>query len=321
MAHTTGSDGDGPRGRRALRGTRRLGTPKPEWGDNVIEADFGGRTRRPPVAPAAEPLSSDGDWISRQILGPVEAGADTARRSRGRNYHRSGRIRTLQLGKGTVNSLVTGSQLEPFEVSLRWSPLSGNQADFIRGECLEHPENLRRLLAGRAPRRDVASVLSGSGRLMDSGCTCPDRAVVCKHRVAVAYALAERLAADPVEFLDWRGVDVRGLLESAGAVAGDPASPELHGEEGKSGERYSPTEFWGDPGTFPSWGHLDIDQGLGLGDPGIRNAVIRRVSWNAVDQLHVLDELQNCYDLLTGGSEFEQEPWLSGPSGTMDRHD
>ncbi|HAJ52012.1 MAG TPA: hypothetical protein DCM55_05860, partial [Corynebacterium variabile] len=27
-------------------GRRRLGTPKPEWGDNVIEADFGSRGPR-----------------------------------------------------------------------------------------------------------------------------------------------------------------------------------------------------------------------------------------------------------------------------------
>ena len=55
--------------------------------------------------------------------------------------------------------------------------------------------------------------------------------------------------------------------------------------------------------------------------------MIRKVSWNTVDQLRVLDELESCYRLLTGEDQeeydtvFDREPWLSGPSGRIGEHD
>jgi hypothetical protein len=72
---------------------------------------------------------------------------------------------------------------------------------------------------------------------------------------------------------------------------------------------------------------MDVRHGLELGDRDTRNAVIRKVSWNTVDQLRVLDELESCYRLLTGEDKeeydtvFDREPWLSDPSGRIGEHD
>ena len=369
---------------------RRLGTPKPEWGDNVIEADFGSRNRRsrgrdaagdaPPdlydpdgrlgrtiaaqrsartSAAEAEKrrakatsqreqrdVSATEGWAGRTILDTVGAGADTARRARGRTYARDGKVLRLDLDLGTAGALVSGTQLEPFEVSLRWRPLSENQVMYIRGECLEHPDNLSRLLAGREPRRDVAAVLLSPGSFRDSWCTCPDRAGMCKHRIAVAHAVADRFTADPVAFLDWRGMDTRALIEEVGererrrnpevvemqrrAVGTEPSGRRKGGrEERRESEqvRYGAAEFWGDLSRLPGWEPMADEPGLELGDQATRNAVVRKVSWNTVDQLRVLDELESCYRLLTGEDEkvhdtvFDKEPWLSGPSGRIGDHD
>lgn len=379
-------------------GRRRLGTPKPEWGDNVIEADFGSRgprasgkdatggpdltkglfdpasrlgravAERRAAQTAAEEAekrrrtqtrqreqrvaSTTEGWAGRVILDTVGSGADTARRQRGLAYARGGNVRQLDLELGTVSALVTGSQLEPFEVSLRWRPLSENQVTYIHGECLEHPENLARLLAGREPRRDVAAVLLSPSDFRDSWCTCPDRAGVCKHRIAVAHAVAEQFTTDPVAFLDWRGMDTRKLIDEVGAKerqrhpqvvdlqrravqTGSSGTTGSSGSSGSSGGtrrepedvRYSPGEFWGDLSRLPQREPLDPGSGLELGDQGTRNAVIRKVSWNTVDQLRVLDELESCYRLLTGEDQeeydtvFDREPWLSGPSGRIGAHD
>lgn len=371
---------------------RRLGTPKPEWGDNVIEADFGSRGRtgrgnadagtpagtvdpdsrlgralaeqRAARTAAAETekrrqkatrqrerraASTTEGWAGRVILDTVTAGADTARQARGRGYVRDGKVLQLDTELGSVNALVAGTQLEPFEVSLRWRPLSDNQVMYIRGECLEHPENLSRLLAGKEPRRDVAAVILGPGDFRDSWCTCPDRAGMCKHRVAVAHTLAARFTADPVAFLDWRGLDTRRLIEEVGererlrhpevvdlqrrAVQTGPAGSAGHGGRHDGAEReaedatYRPGEFWGDLTRLPEWGPMEIQSGLESGDEATRNAVVRKVSWNTVDQLRVLDELETCYRLLTGADQeeletvFDREPWLSDPSGRIGEHD
>jgi uncharacterized Zn finger protein len=374
---------------------RRLGTPKPEWGDNVIEADFGSRGRRAAdqdatdgpdltrgffdpdsrlgravaerraVQTAAEEAekrrtrqtrqreqraaSTTEGWAGSVILDTVCAGADTARRQRGLAYAREGKVRNLDLELGTASALVTGSQLEPFEVSLRWCPLSENQVTYIHGECLEHPENLSRLLAGRKPRREVVAVLLSPSDFRDSWCTCPDRAGMCKHRIAVAHAVAEQFTTDPVAFLDWRGMDTRTLIEEVGekerqrhpqvvdlqrrAVqtesSGSSCSSGSSGEVRREPEdvRYSAGEFWGDLSRLPEWEPMDVRHGLELGDRDTRNAVIRKVSWNTVDQLRVLDELESCYRLLTGEDKeeydtvFDREPWLSDPSGRIGEHD
>lgn len=264
--------------------------------------------------------------------------ADTARLSRGREYHRSGNVRHLELELGTVGALVTGSQLEPFEVSLRWRPLSENQVAYLRGEFLEHPESLSTVLAGRQPARAVAAVLLCPEDFRDSWCTCPDRAGMCKHRVAVARAVAEKFTAEPVAFLDWRGLDTLRLVQEVaerekqrrpGVVDLQRHAVAPQSAEGRTGDRdrretaetrYTAAEFWGDLDRIPEWDSPDVEYGLELGDVDSRNAAVRRVSWNTVDQLHVLDELQTCYDLLTGTGNpdeppFASEPWLSGPTG------
>lgn len=362
---------------RDRRSGRRLGTPRPEWGDNVIQADFGARGRRAAGKDAAQDAGQDAgqdtakdaakttgrtgrgrgrrgaevpsaeSWAGRVLLDAVSRDADTARLSRGREYFRAGKVLRTELELSTVTALVSGSQLEPFEVSLQWRPLSDNQASYVRGECLEHPENLSRLLAGREPRRDVCALLFRVEDLRDSWCTCPDRSGMCKHRIAVAYAVAERFTADPVTFLDWRGIDTAALLAEAAdrenrrhpgvadlrrRPAGQDATDGSDGTETSSAPepRYTAAEFWGDPARLPQWSPMDVERGLDLGDRGLRDAVIRKVSWNTVDQLHVLDELETCYDLLTGdtggrdggtGQVFDPEPWLSGPSGRIGDHD
>lgn len=385
---TDGGRGDHSGRKAESRKRRRRGVPKPEWGDNVIEADFGARRRgvdtdlsrvsastdrvvsRSPLGevslsprrgqqPDQPPISEENSqrhrvgsqetrvshatisasslsdsWVGRQILEAVSLSADTARRSRGREYFRAGKVHHLDFDYGIVSSLVAGSQLEPFEVSLRWRPLTTHQVAYIRGECLAHPESVSQLLAGREPRQDVAAVLCRPGDFQESWCTCPDRSGMCKHRVAVACALAEKFTSDPIAFLDWRGLDTRQLIAELDALAGavgtdnDESNDEPGSEAPQEEEqRYSSQEFWGDLNQLPRWDSLDVERGLDLGDLDARNAVIRKVSWNTVDQLRVLDELQSCYDLLIddaaalGDSPFTSEPWLSRQDDRISDHD
>ncbi|MGO1949807.1 MAG: SWIM zinc finger family protein [Mycobacteriaceae bacterium] len=341
--------------------------PQPHWGDNVVSADFsrgrGGTGQsttvpsRPAVRSAEVPHASDlskESWAATIVMRTATSHADSGRLSRGRTYFNKGSVLQFDHELGSVTGLVTGTQLEPFEVQIRWRPLSTRQLDFIIGECGDHQENLRLLLAGSRPLPEVSAVLFGVDQYMDSWCTCPDHGSFCKHRVCLCYALAAEFSRDPVAFLAWRGIDADALLRKARAseeegaaqqaqapesveftepeTAGD-AGPEFAGQDSPAdpgdGTRYMPAEFWGSVGDVPQWEPFDVDFGLEMGDHTKRDAAIRKFSWNNVDQLRVLHTLTQCYEVLTdtdgivSDSEqvFDREPWLSDPADRSGNHD
>lgn len=351
---------DDPRSRR-----RRLGIPQPEWGDNVVSADFSRgrnsaaargkaatgakkkRSRRPDLA-NAEPEANDQEtpnngsesWAAGQIMRTATSLADSARLSRGRTYFRGGNVTHLTYELGQVDGLVSGTQLEPFEVQVRWRVLSARQVDFIVGECNDQPENLRLLMAGQRPLSSVASVLFGVEHYIGSSCTCPDNTTFCKHRVCLAYALAAEFTDSPETFLAWRGIDMRHLVDqvmppesTAGSADVNPVAPgQVDGAAGTGTAEaeqptYTPAEFWGDPAETPQSHPLEVEFGINLGDAVARDAALRRISWNNSDQLRVLDSLNRCYEALTvlnddrGGPVFEREPWMSGPGDSSGKHD
>jgi hypothetical protein len=362
---TDGTGGTGGTGRNRKTGSGRLGRPHPEWGDNVIEGDFGAASRRRAGRRRAErdrqeaeqrqeqasrqvasrtrrretrrsEASGKEGWAAELVLRSVSAGADTGRMSRGLTYYRDGAVFQLSAELGQVNALVRGSQLEPFEVQMRWRPLSPHQVSYVTGEITEHPDNLRLLLAGRAPQDAVSAVLFRESDFMDSWCTCPDHGVVCKHRIAVAHELGVCFTRDPAEFLSWRGLDPEALIAAttAGASGGDGAAAPV-GASGVGGadaaggaggdatvvpdHRYTPTEFWGDPDRIPQWDPLVPEPGLELGDHSARDTAVRAVSWNTVDQLNVLSQLEDCYDIFTGRDS--DGPTVSDGRDRSDRHD
>lgn len=341
--------------RRRRRGTerKRVGIPQPEWGDNVVSADFSRGRDKPTMSRKTPPTrvsedararkstsetedhsSTTESWAAGQVMRTATALADSARLSRGRTYFRGGNVIRIDYELGQVNGLVSGTQLDPFEVQIRWRPLTRRQIEFVVGECGDHPESVRNLLAGRRPQSSIATVLFGVEHYLDSYCTCPDHATFCKHRVCVAYALAAEFTGDPAAFLAWRGIDMDQLLEKVdGGKQGAGPPTELPVEPSDNQETmYSPTEFWGDPTNVPVWEPLEVEFGLELGDTTARDAALRKFSWNNADQLRVLDTLTRCFEALTvldddagetRGREkvFEREPWLSGADDRSSHHD
>ncbi|MDN6386235.1 MAG: hypothetical protein L0J86_00930, partial [Corynebacterium sp.] len=112
----------------------RIGIPQPEWGDNVVSADFSrgrgatkqpGRARQPdppsPVQPdgsdgaggaggkrarrgtgAEEPRSAREGWAAEEIMRTATAQADSSRLSRGRTYFRGGHATRMEYELGRV---------------------------------------------------------------------------------------------------------------------------------------------------------------------------------------------------------------------------
>ncbi|MEL4162475.1 SWIM zinc finger family protein [Corynebacterium bovis] len=371
----TGHGDDTGRGRAA--GRRRSGTPQPQWGDNVVVGDFSRRRRAParttgtgdgdgtPPRDGADRgqilRSGDGSWAGDQVIAAVAARADAGRMTRGRNYYRDGNVVSLGMDLNCVAAEVTGSQREPFSVDMRWQPLADRHRAFLEAEFSGDPSHLRLLLAGREPGPEVAALLLRPDQLVDSWCTCPDHGPMCKHRVAVAYALADHLTTDPTAVLTWRGFDTPAVLAAMRARAavhgttppgGDDATAGRagtavgrgHGDGGTAGVAgttgpdgtgdgttggpagpepvYSSGEFWGDLSVLPNWEHWGPEPGVDHGDTGALSEAMRGVSWNNVDALRSTHELGRCYEvMMEAGADGTPDPWAEPLTARPDDDD
>ena len=317
----------GPGGKRP----GRKGMPT-RFGDNVVIADFGARRRQEaagqdngPRAPQSEKES----WAAAQIMAALADNTDSGRLARGREYYRGNKVLGVEIAKDFITGLVDGTQLEPFDVSLRLRPLAQRKVEFLKDELLADQSHVRSLLYGSAPGMEVAAILMRPDHLSQASCTCPDRSVVCKHVVAVGYAVAARLTRDPVQILRLRGIDPEPFLaqisredESAGATSllsrgQGPMLREVASKEKGEGEQAGPEivdqrKFWGDPAQRVTWGEIGVEIGLDQGDKQAIMAALRTVSWTGIDQLRAHHELERCYETLTDIEHvFDNLPWES----------
>lgn len=317
--HGGGGRGDKPR-RRALP-TR--------WGDNVVMADFGAR-RRKEAAGAVDslprmPKGESESWASAQLMEALAHNTDSGRLARGREYYRGGKVLGVELAENFMTGLVDGTQLEPFDVTLRLKRLPERKRAFLEQELLMDQSHLRSLIQGQAPGTEVATILMRPDHLSQVSCTCPDRSAVCKHAVAVGYAIAAQLTRDPGQILRLRGIDPDPLMaqlrradEDTGAASLDAwRGPQLVGGVASEKKKETTTpdivdqaQFWGTLSERVTWGPLDPEMGLDKGDKQAIMAALRTVSWTGVDQLRAHHELERCYETLVDEGElFDNLPW------------
>ncbi len=142
------------------------------------------------------------------------------RLERGRSYVRNGLVVDLEISKGRVRALVSGTDL--YEVKIEIAPLPAARWKAVRRHCSGQIGTLVELLAGRFSSA-VMAVLShrekglfpAKGEMV-LGCSCPDGAWVCKHVAAVIYGVGARLDHAPELLFTLRGVETADLLAEAG---------------------------------------------------------------------------------------------------------
>lgn len=311
-------------------------TPKPPratWGENVILADFGARRRQSleEFQPTATKIPTEPEgWAAAQLMEGLADRADTGRLARGREYYRAGRVIGLELETNVAVGLVSGSQLEPFEVSLRMAPISNKRREFLNAELHSEPSLLRTIISGSAPPVDIATMLLRPDQLRNPSCTCPDNSPVCKHAIAVGYMLAARFNRDPASMLQWRGINAGEALHELARLDQSRGATSLNSPEGSAGagsdwdgvhrnsentgaeEVIDQEEFWGSEQRRVSWPQMTTESGIEQGDKEALMAALRSISWTSVDQLQTHYELEICYEALTDDSgQFSETPWFS----------
>jgi uncharacterized Zn finger protein len=153
----------------------------------------------------------------------LEAYSDFANRlPRGRTYVRNGSVVDVQINKGNVTALVSGSELYKIEIKIK--PLAPTLWKSIQTECAGKIDSLMELLQGKLSSAVMQIVtrhergLFPTPKEIDLDCSCPDWADLCKHVAASLYGVGAKLDQNPTLLFLLRGVDAADLISKASAA-------------------------------------------------------------------------------------------------------
>jgi uncharacterized Zn finger protein len=138
---------------------------------------------------------------------------------RGRTYVRNGSVVHLNISKGRIDALVSGSEL--YEVRIEIQSLSTRDWSALKEQSAGKFGTLIELLQGKLSSAVMELVADRDQGLFPKPseikmrCSCPDYAGMCKHVAAVMYGVGHRLDSSPELLFVLRGVDHLELIEQA----------------------------------------------------------------------------------------------------------
>jgi uncharacterized Zn finger protein len=151
----------------------------------------------------------------------LEAYSDFATRlPRGRSYARNGSVLDLQIARGAVKALVSGSDL--YTVTIDVTPVAKARWRAIQKDCGMAIASLVDLLRGHLSKPVMARLCRQAEGLfptpdeIELACSCPDSAYMCKHVAAVLYGVGARLDPQPELLFTLRDCDPQDLIARAG---------------------------------------------------------------------------------------------------------
>ena len=150
----------------------------------------------------------------------LERYSDFANRlPRGRTYVRNGSVIDLQIERGQVRAIVSGSDI--YKVAIEIKTVSAKSWDRIKKDCTRSIDSLIDLLQGRFDQAIMERLTEREGGLFPHPheiamkCSCPDWAGMCKHVAAVLYGVGARLDSAPELLFTLRDVDHLELISQA----------------------------------------------------------------------------------------------------------
>ena len=136
---------------------------------------------------------------------------DANRLPRGRTYARHDRVQDIELSPGEINARVQGSRPEPYTVRVHIRRFSDDEWNVVLDAITARAAHTAALLDGELDPGIVEDARAVGVELLPTAgevvprCSCPDRAIPCKHSAAVCYLVADELDADPFALLRLRG--------------------------------------------------------------------------------------------------------------------
>jgi uncharacterized Zn finger protein len=173
----------------------------------------------------------------------LERYSDFANRlPRGRSYVRNGSVIDLQIAPGTIQALVSGSEI--YKVTVKVTPVAKARWQSICADCAGGIDSLVELLQGRLSKGVMERICRQNAGLFPSpkeialSCSCPDWADMCKHVAAVLYGIGARFDRQPELLFRLHDVDHAELIANAGKaapMAKAPAASKILGSGDLSG--------------------------------------------------------------------------------------
>lgn len=252
--------------------------------DNVIYANFGARSREPDEPPKQQ---ADAIGVAGRLQNFVFALTDPARIHRGQDYVRKSKVLEVELRDGMILGHVSGSQLEPFEVSIGLPYRSTDEVAQISDILVREAAGIQRAREGDLPEEVIDLLLCHEASDLRVRCSCPDPSYSCKHAVAVAVVAAHRMLASPTLAFELRGLNIVALEQAMLAQA-----------KTQSKDRANQAEnFWsgGELPELPTVGH-----GTALEDSDLQllHKALRLVSYSSVEELRGVADIEDMFDYL-----------------------
>jgi len=172
------------------------------------------------------PVTIEGRTIARSFWGKswcenLERYSDYENRlPRGRSYIRNGSVIDLQVKRGEVIAMVSGSEI--YNIRVKITPVADEHWTAICGDCAGSIGSLVELLQGRLSKSVMERVCRQGDGLFPApheitlSCSCPDWADMCKHVAAVMYGIGARLDEKPELLFALRAVDENELIAKVG---------------------------------------------------------------------------------------------------------
>jgi uncharacterized Zn finger protein len=160
-----------------------------------------------------------------------------------------------------VRARVQGSRPEPYDVTIRVTPLTRASWQKVAGVLGGEAVFLAKLLAGEMPpnieaafARAALSLFPSRISELQTACSCPDWSNPCKHIAAVYYLLGEEFDRDPFLVFKLRGITRDELLRMVEHLSGDERPREGRRRAGARGRKRAgaatAASFWR-PGELP----------------------------------------------------------------------
>lgn len=156
---------------------------------------------------------------ARQWLDLVHDGASPEAKLLGLEYAIAGQVASFSIVPGAVEALVQGRAPRPYPVKIECRTLDREQWDAVIQAMAREAIFAAKLLSGALPTSIDAPFEEAGCTLLPQGaseltitCPCGDP-LPCKHVVAVAMLVAERIEVDPPVLLALRGLPADRVLE------------------------------------------------------------------------------------------------------------
>jgi uncharacterized Zn finger protein len=176
-----------------------------------------------------QPVIIEGRTIAHTFWGKawcehLESYSDYENRlPRGRTYVRNGSVIDLNVEKGIINALVSGSAI--YKIKITIAPVITSIWTRIVRECAGKIGSLIELLQGKFSKSVMEIIANPEKGLFPKpkeiklNCSCPDGAYMCKHVAAVLYGVGARLDERPEDLFLLRQTDHLELLAKAGTTS------------------------------------------------------------------------------------------------------